>query len=347
MKILISFLIAMSVYTVSMQSLSSQNSGLPKVNNKLAQGNSEFAINLYQELGKKEDGNIFFSPYNVSTALTLVYAGARGQTAEQMRHVLHFPFEGTQLHSAFGELIKTANAKDSSYLLSVANALWGQQGFKFLPEYLTLLNDRYSAGFEQLDFSTHSEEARQTINSWIEKKTNDKIKELFKPGTIDGSARLVLTNAVYFKGSWVSEFDPKQTKQEPFKLSTPSRRQEITASMMHQTENFKYGEQSDLQVIELPYADENNASHLSMIIMLPRMIDGLASLEKTLNAEKINQILSAMRSRKVDLAIPKFQATSQFDLGDVLNNLGMSLVFSDKADLSAMTGDHELRLSLV
>lgn len=350
MKGLISFLIILSVYTSSMPSLCSQGSGLSTANNELVNGNSEFAINLYQELSRKKSGNLFFSPYSVSTALALIYAGARGQTAEEMRRALHFPsvsFEDPQLHSAFSDLIKATVASDNSYQLSVANALWGQQDFKFLPEYVALLNEKYAAGFAQLDFSAHSEEARQAINSWVEKKTNEKIKELFKPGTIDQSTRLVVTNAIYFKGSWVSGFDPKQTKQESFKSRTTLTQQNFTTNMMHQVDNFKYGEQTDLQVIELPYADENSSSHLSMIILLPKKIDGLPNLEKTLNADKINQLFPVMSSRTVDLSIPKFRAINQIDLGGVLANLGMPLVFGDRADLSAMTGDHELRLSRV
>ena len=181
----------------------------------ITQGNIRFAFELYSKLAaEKENENFFFSPYSISTALSMTYGGARGNTEKQMAEVLHFTLPQEQLHSAFGSLEKrlSEGGKKGAYELNVANALWGQKGYKFLDSFISLVNENYSAGLNEVDFKKDAEGARQTINKWIENKTKDKIKELISPGVLDKFTRLVLTNAIYFKGKWEVEFDKKDTE---------------------------------------------------------------------------------------------------------------------------------------
>ncbi|TET67360.1 MAG: serpin family protein, partial [Candidatus Zixiibacteriota bacterium] len=185
----------------------------------VVQGNNAFALDLYAEL-KNRDGNLFFSPHSISTALAMTYAGARGSTEKQMAEVLHFDLEQKRLHPAFRELLDQLETGEGErgYQLSVANALWGQKGYEFLEKFLDLTKENYGAGLSELDFIGSTETARQTINSWVEKETEDKIKELIKPGVLDQMTRLVLTNAIYFKGFWESQFEEEMTQPAPFTL---------------------------------------------------------------------------------------------------------------------------------
>lgn len=183
----------------------------------LVKGNNLFALDLYAKLCEATpDKNIFFSPYSISTALAMTYAGARGRTEQQMAEVLHFELPPQQLHSAFSCLIHDLSAEGKKYQLSIANALWAQQGYRFLDEFLEIQSKEYGAGLQQLDFIHATEHARLAINQWVEEKTNQKIQELLKPGILKSITRLVITNAIYFKGSWASQFDPKMTEDAPF-----------------------------------------------------------------------------------------------------------------------------------
>ncbi|MHC4212798.1 MAG: serpin family protein, partial [Planctomycetota bacterium] len=256
-------------------------------------GNSEFALDLYSKL-KGQKGNLFFSPYSISTALAMVYGGARGQTEKQMAEVLHFSLSQEKLHPEFGALERRLNAagQEGNYQLSVANALWGQKGYEFLPEFLNLAKQNYSAGLEEVDFVGETEKTRKIINDWIEKKTQNKIKELIKPGILDALTRLVLTNAIYFKGLWEHEFDKEATSDASF---TTSAFKKVDVPMMKMTENFKYWGDDNLQVLELPYKGKD----LSMMVLLPRSVDRLNRLEALLSLENVNKWLQQLRRRKV------------------------------------------------
>jgi len=211
---------------------------LAKDADAVVKGNSAFALALYAKL-KAQEGNLFLSPYSISTALAMTYAGARGNTEAQMAEVLHFELEQDRLHQAFQKLISDLNAagKKGGYQLSVANALWGQKGYGFLKEFLGLTRRYYGAGLNEVDFIRASEAARKTINAWVEKETRDKIKDLIKPGILDALTRLVLTNAIYFKGDWASKFKEEETKVEPFTLASGEK---VDVPLMQQTEEFKY-----------------------------------------------------------------------------------------------------------
>jgi serpin B len=314
----------------------------------VVEGNTEFAFDLYAKLKddpeiKEDGGNLFFSPYSISTALAMTWAGARGMTEKQMAEVLHFTLPQAQLHKAFGALEKQLNeaGEEGRYELSVANALWGQAGLSFLEEFLELTEKSYGAGLKKVDFVTQTEQARRIINAWVEEKTKEKIKNLIKLGVLDPLTRLVLTNAIYFKGDWASRFDKKRTRDEPFKLK---RREQVKVPMMHVKDKFKYWADDKLQVLQLPYKDEE----LSMVILLPNEVDGLAEMEKTLTSENLEKWLKGLRKQEVMVTLPKFKMTTDFELAEYLKKMGMPDAFRlPPADFAGMTGDKSLFISAV
>jgi serpin B len=314
----------------------------------VVRGGNEFAFDLYAKLRADKDGNLFFSPQSISTALAMTYAGARGDTAKQMAGVLHFDLPPGKLHPAQAALLNYLNAigQRGDVKLSVANRLWGQQGYKFLKDFTTLLKSEYGAGLEQLDFA-QSEAARQTINAWVEKATADKIKDLIPDGVLDSLTRLVLTNAVYFKGDWEEAFDKKLTKPHDFHLTATSKAEGVP--LMFQKHDYRYAQgkfaaDQGLKLIELPY----KGNELSMVVLLPDEIDGLAKLEKNLTADNVQKWLDAAQTTEVKLWLPKFKMTDEFQLGNILSAMGMTDLFDRmKADLSGMDDKKDLFVSAV
>ncbi len=295
-------------------------------------GNTQFALHLYRRL-KEREGNLFFSPYSVSTALAMTYAGARGNTERQMAQALRFPLGQKRLHPAFTSLEAGLNAAQGqgSIQLRVANALWPQEGYAFLKEFLVLAREHYGALITPLDYGD-PEAARETINIWVEEKTEQKIKDLIVPGVLDVLTRLVLVNAIYFKGDWASQFDKALTEKAAFWM-TPA--QKVDVPLMTRESTFKYTETDSLQVLELPYVGED----LSMIVLLPNRIDGLAELEEALTVENLGKWTSRLWERDVQVFLPRFKMTSQFRLDGALISLGMIDAFDgDRADFSGMDG---------
>ena len=247
----------------------------------VVEGNNALAIALYHQLDNQA-GNLFFSPESISTALAMAYAGARGNTATEMAKALHFALPPAQLDSAMGALLRDLNAAHSEYQLNVANALWAQQGYTFLDQFLNLLNTDYGAGLQQVDFKGAPEAARLTINQWVEQKTQDKIKDLLAPGSLRPDTRLVLTNAIYFKGNWQTQFDKAQTKDEDFYLSQTK---STTTPLMHREGSFGYFDGGSFQVLEIPY----KSNELSLIVLLPKERSGLLGLENSMTASNMQQ----------------------------------------------------------
>lgn len=311
-------------------------------NSPVVEGNTKFALELYGKL-ESQQGNLFLSPYSISTALAMTSAGAKNQTEKQMADVLCFgPMKSEQFHKSFGEIIRQLNAsgEKGSCELTVANALWGQQDYKFLPEFLTLVRENYGGNLQQVDFAGQTEAARKTINAWVENKTKDKIKELIKPRTLDSTTRLVLTNAIYFKGKWANQFKPDQTQEASFTLLGG---QKASVPMMNQIGKFGYMEANGIWVLEMPYVNND----LSMVILLPKKIDGVKELEKELMPDNLTNWLAGLRKREVDVFMPRFKMTSEFSLAETLGSMGMSDAFTGKADFSGMTGNKDLFISAV
>jgi serpin B len=324
------------------------DSGPPDIG-KVVGGNTEFAMDLYARL-RSAPGNVFFSPYSISTALAMTYAGANGETANQMTHTLHLDLPPDKLHPAFAELETDLNAiqEKQQVQLAAANSLWPQIGFDFRPDYLALCKQYYGAAIFPVDFVQQTEAARTKINDWVSVRTNRKIPELIKPGILNASDRLVLVDAIYFKGNWQSKFDAAQTEDQPFHISSKI---SVTAPLMQQTSQFGYVEFPGLQVLEMPYT----GGDISMIVLLPQNVDGLDDLEKRLttkNLERWTQLPQLFRPglphRTVHVFFPKFLVRSQFSLADTLSAMGMPDAFDSlKADFSGMDGRRDLYISRV
>jgi serpin B len=312
----------------------------------LAEGNSEFAFNLYRAL-KDEDGNLFYSPYSISLALAMTYAGARGETEQQMADTLQFFLEQDDLHSAFNALDlelarrgEGAQGKDGEgFRLNIVNAIWGQQDYEFLDEFLDTLAENYGAGLRLLDYIKAPEEARITINDWVSEQTEGRIEDLIPPGAIDSLTRLVLTNAIYFNAAWQYPFDENATIDGVFNLLDGS---EVTVPMMRQAEQFAYTEGDGYQAVELPY----DGGELSMVILLPAAGE-FAGFENSLDAELAAAIIDELAGRQVTLTLPKFEFESEFELAPTLAALGMPVAFSGNADFSGIDGTTDLFISNV
>jgi serpin B len=307
----------------------------------LVNGNSAFAFDLYQEL-KGAGGNLFYSPYSISLALAMTYAGARGDTAQQMADTLHFTLSQDRLHPALSslgiELSKRGEGAkgtdEKGFRLNIVNAIWGQKGYQFLTQFLDLLAENYGAGLRLLDFIGAPEESRITINNWVSDQTEGRIKDLIPPGVIDTLTRLVLTNAIYFNAAWQYPFEKDMTRDGPFYLLNGG---EVTVPMMRQTESLGYAEGDGYQAVGLPY----DGRELEMVLLLPRP-GQFDTFEGSLDAQRVDAIVKALASRQVALTMPKFEFESSFGLKQTLSTLGMRVAFTEDADFSGMDGKRDL-----
>jgi serpin B len=300
----------------------------------VVKGNNQFALDLYHHL-RGTEGNQFFSPFSISTALAMTYAGACGGTADEMAKVLHFTLDPKRLHPAFRALLAQAvgrGKKAPQYQLSVANALWGQKGYGFLPEFLKTTRDSYGAVLKEVDFVGDAPQAVRVINEWVELQTRDKIKGVLRPDDLSENTRLVLTNAIYFKGNWLHKFLKKGTRPEAFHVTTDH---SIKAPMMHRKGVCRHVAANDFQILELPYAGE----HLAMLILLPKKTDGLPELEKHLSATWLAEQVARLRQAEAIVSLPRFKLTRRYDLVKALSTMGISSAFDPTAaDFSGMSG---------
>ena len=300
---------------------------------------NQLSIDLYQRLAADSDGNLFLSPYSISSALAMTYGGARGETAEQMEDTLYLGGPGAT-HPAFSHLRKTLNGiqEKGHVQLSVANSLWPQRDYTFLPDYLAITKEFYGSTIEPVDYKADAEGARQKINGWVEQQTNDRIKDLIPAGMLDRATRLVLANAIYFKGNWARQFKPDHTRPAPFHRADGKT---VDVPMMSQTADFRMAHTNGFQALELPY----EGGDLSMLILLPSKPDGLPALEKSLTLELLDGL--QFNEMETMVQLPKFKLESTFNLGTTLAAMGMPLAFSGQADFSGMTGKKDLSISEV
>ncbi|MGB6903885.1 MAG: serpin family protein [Acidobacteriaceae bacterium] len=309
---------------------------------EVTKDNNAFAADLYGRL-RAQRGNLFFSPESISTAFAMAYAGARGETAAQMQRVFHYTLPPERLHPAMGELLAAMNAQHHGYELRVADALWAQQDESFLPSYLTLMQSDYGAGLRRVDFEASPEAVRGTINQWVEQETNHRIQNLIGPGVLTATTRLVLTNAIYFKGSWQDPFQKSATADEEFYLSTG---QPVKTPLMHRSGGYLYYDGGTFQELQLPYQSGDQGNELAMVVLLPKEKDGLAALEEKFTAASASEWLRRMEfADKVILTVPRFTMTQQFELSPTLAAMGMPQAFSSSADFSGMTGKPEFTIS--
>ncbi|XP_030066829.1 leukocyte elastase inhibitor [Microcaecilia unicolor] len=317
---------------------------------KLTRANTQFALDLFHKLSESNSTeNIFISPICISSCLAMIYLGARGDTANQMSKTLHVAaVEG--LHSTFQTLTSDINKSGTSYILNLANRLYGEKTYNFIPEFLASLMKLYGAELSAVDFLTHSGDARQQINKWVEEQTKGKIPDLLAEGTVDSNTKLVLVNAIYFKGNWAQKFKEEDTVEMPFKITKTEQK---PVRMMYQKQKFALRHIPEIQcrALEVPYV----GNELSMIILLPDNINdnstGLQQLEKELTLEKIQEWTlprNMGRPTDVHVRLPKFKLEDSYELNDVLKHLGMVDIFDGgRANLSGMSGTCDLFLSKV
>ncbi|KAI4564714.1 hypothetical protein MJG53_015726 [Ovis ammon polii x Ovis aries] len=319
-----------------------QGRALPKMDS-LSTANVEFCLDVFKELSSNHAGdNVFFSPLSLLYALSMILLGARGDSAAQMKKVLHFNHivessgpefkdlakcnRAGRIHSELGALFSQINRPDSNYTLSIANRLYGTKAMAFHEQYLHCSEKLYQARLQTVDFERSAEETRKTINAWVESKTD---------GTIEPSCVMVLVNAIYFKGQWQSKFRERETFRAPFQLS---KGKSVTVEMMYQTGKFKLAliEEPQMQVLELPYV--NNT--LGMIILLPVGTADLDQVEKQLNSKAFQEWTSPsnMVRRDVEVHLPRFKLEIKYELSSLLESLGMTGIFSQvRADLSGIS----------
>jgi serpin B len=269
----------------------------------------------------------------------MTYAGARGETAAEMKKVLHFTLADEKLHAAMGgvtDSFQTAG-KNRAYQLNIANALWNQQGMKLLPGFLDVTAKHYGAGVREVDFIAKREETRGTINKWVEDQTQDKIKELLKKGDINGMTRMVLTNAVYFQGKWKQQFDVNKTRSHDFEIE-PGKK--VQVPMMNEEEmKVRSSGTTEFSLIELPYQGDR----WRMVLLLPAKRHGLMEVEAKLTEKSLSEAFSRFQAHELPIAIPKFKFRFPCYLKNQLSELGMPTTFAEgKADFSRMTEQAQL-----
>jgi len=332
------------------------NESVPRANDSGATSESiisvvnasnQFALDFYFNIKDDEKGNIFYSPYSISTALAMTYEGARGKTADEIQSVFHFPKDDATRRSSVAAIYNGLNKKDAKYRLHTANALWVQKGYQLLNGYTDTIEKYYLGKATNVDFAGATEHARQTINNWVEDKTDNKIKDLFPQGSLNSLTRLVLTNAIYFKGIWVKEFAKSETGEEDFRVSKD---QTVKVPMMRRADNeakFNYAETEELQILEMLY----EGGDLSMLVLLPRS-DDLRPLEDSLTLKKLNEWENELKEQRLDVYMPRFTFERKYFLNENLKEMGMPLAFtppvmSPGADFSGISGDRDLFIQLV
>jgi serpin B len=312
---------------------------------ELAQGNTAFAAELYLALQKQNRGNFVFSPFSISEALAMTYAGAQGKTEQQMGQTLHFTLPQARLHPAFNALDLALESPSTSqaagqFQLNVANSLWGQKGFPFAPAFIDLLGQNYGAGLRLADFVSAAEPARKTINDWVSQQTKNKINDLIPPGALTSNTRLVLANAIYFYAKWLHPFDATLTRPGDFHLldgTTAS----VPMMAMDSVTELRYAQGSGYQTVELPYQGEKAA----MLLVVPDA-GRFAEVQAALTASTLDALPGSLQPKKVELHLPKFKYDSSASLSDTLSQMGMPDAFTPTvADFSGIDGGRDLFIS--
>lgn len=315
---------------------------------QLTAGNTAFAFDFYQSV-RARTGNLVYSPYSISLAFAMTYGGARGETASQMADVLHYTLPEGQFHSAFNALDLDLSRRpdqaadvdeDDRFELTIANAIWGQEGWPFQPEYLDLLAVNYGAGMRLADFENAAERARRQINDWVSDQTKKRIQDIIPPGMLDSSTRLVLANAIYFKATWQYEFDPNETSDAPFYLLDGDT---VSVEMMRMEagKNYAYAAGNGWQAIALPY----KGGLTEMVVIVPDA-GNFEAFESNLTAEVWSEVIAALQPQQVLLAMPKFTFETEYGLSDTLVQMGMADAFDPSlADFSGMDSQRVLYIS--
>lgn len=306
----------------------------------VVEGNNQFAVDLHGAAGQ---GNVFFSPFSINAALSMVYAGAEGETEQQIADVLGVTVDEETWHVSMGALFDDlVGQHHRGYTLHGANAFWGQENAPFHAAFVDTLENRYLAPLQLVDFEGQSGQATEDINGWVSDQTRGKIEDLFKPGDINAYTKFVLANAIYFKSDWIDTFDEDLTRERDFFVTLD---ETVSVPQMTQLEYFPYTVDEQVQVLEMPYEDDE----LAMLIVLPLQVDGLAAVEAELSARKLDLWIDDLVSQEVDVTMPTFEMRHELPLRDTLEALGLtdgfdqaSADFSGIVDLEDMNGNYYL-----
>ncbi|PWR72524.1 serpin family protein [Methanospirillum lacunae] len=335
---------ACCLQTVEKRGISSPESPVMEDNNSgfgssqsIVDANNRFACELYLNISHNpgySGKNIFFSPYTITSAGALTYEGARGRTAKEIRDIFHFPVSDTVLREGYTGM----DLNSSGSTLYMANGLWANQRFPFLPEYLTISNQYYGANIMNLDFANKSGESRDIINTWIASRTENKIQNLLSSSSVNPATRLIITNSIYFKGSWETRFN--KGVEQVFRIEP---HKGVKVQMMERTDSkpkYQYTDTGDVQVLDIPYVS-GDKSQMSMLILLPKG-DSIFAAEHLLTMENISSIVHAMEPKEVKIYFPKYRIETEYQLPDLLKKMGMVTPFTRYADFSGMIGKQDI-----
>ena len=312
---------------------------------KIIKANNSFSMDLYAKL-KKLEGNLFFSPFSIFTALAMVYAGARGLTESQIKEMLHITLDQTRFHSEYKKLLRIFQREGDSEI-HLANLLAIQEDYKLLEKYTWTIDDNYNGTTMKLNFKESANSCAK-INSWVAKQTRDKIKDIIE--SVDEKMGIVIANAIYFKGTWEILFKEKDTKDEPFTLTSGEK---IEVPLMYLKKAYRFIEEDKFQLLEMLYKGTRvfgTLERISMVIFLPRKMDGLVELEDSLTIDDIMNVISKLQNeweKEIKIYIPKFKFESKYRLSGVLSSLGMTSAFTDQADFSGISEDPPEKISKI
>lgn len=305
----------------------------------IANSNNAFAASLWGVL-RAQPGNLAVSPASITTALAMTFGGARGETAAEMKRVLHFEASPEEVMRSAGDVQQGWNTGNGPTILRVANRLFGERTYTFEKPFLDATQSAFGAPLEAVDFAKSPERARQHINGWVQKETDYRINNDLIPRTgIDGQTRLVLVNAIYFKAEWANKFDAAQTRPRPFHVTRTSKKD---VPMMNEEAIYRFADQGGVRVIEMPYQGKD----ASMVLLVTDTVDGLPALEQTLTAAELDRWIGAMKPERVDVTLPRFEVDppSAISLRDTLGALGMRLAFDRmKADFTGIANPKDPR----
>lgn len=300
--------------------------------------NNRFAIDFYRKVVTTSKGNVFFSPVSLSCAMSMAYAGTKNETEKQISAVFHFPANNTGFHKKMGSLSRNLKSKNKGVEINMVNRLWLENTFNIRRSYSKLMKSAYKSPISMVDFISKYEQSRLQINDYILKQTHEKIKDILPPNSVDNQTRLIITNAIYFKGQWEMQFDKKRTRENEFYTSPDTK---VRCQMMGIKDKFNYYEDQKIKAVELFYADER----YSLMILLPLESVVVSEVEKEITTERIKKITGAMNREEVIISIPKFRISAGYQLRKMLSEMGMPVAFSLNADLSGINGKNDLKIT--
>lgn len=314
--------------------------GIVSMPEQMIKGLNEFSFDIFKQMNENSQNNEFISPLSISAALAMTYAGAEGVTAEQMREALNYGSQRYEFHYLYGKMLDSLTKSDGDFEINIANAVWVQKSFPLLSDYIKTVRNEYKSESREMDFVKAPEKSRNTINDWVEEKTNERIKNLIPKGVIDAETRMILTNAVYFNAEWMNYFNEKLTRKEPF-YSYGGK--EDLCEMMYQRNHYAYSKTVDYEILEIPYKGDK----YSMMILLPRTKLGLKDQIAKMNMDILDKHDQIKEWEDIMVYMPKFKLETDYELKPALSALGMKEAFTDNADFSGMTGNNDLKISSV